>query len=98
MTKQFHSGDERPAELIDSSQPVELPTPDTDVPMVSRSVRLPLETYERVRGRRRRPGHRGDHPDAAVDRGRPDRAGRLGDGLTGRRPACLAALARPTAA
>ena len=24
-------------------------TPDTDVPMVSRSIRLPVETYERVR-------------------------------------------------
>ncbi|WP_433348496.1 hypothetical protein [Micromonospora sp. CA-111912] len=48
-TKQFHGGDDRLAELIDSSQPVELPAPDTDVPMVSRSVRLPLETYERVR-------------------------------------------------
>ncbi|MFD0786119.1 hypothetical protein ACFQZ8_19650, partial [Micromonospora azadirachtae] len=48
-TKQFHSGDDRLAELIDESQPAELPTPDTDVPMVSRSVRLPLETYERVR-------------------------------------------------
>ncbi|MEU5561689.1 MULTISPECIES: hypothetical protein [Micromonospora] len=48
-TKQFHSGDDRLAELIDESQPAELPVPDTDVPMVSRSVRLPLETYERVR-------------------------------------------------
>ncbi|MGW0433174.1 hypothetical protein ACWDV4_11625 [Micromonospora sp. NPDC003197] len=48
-TKQFHDGGERLAELIDDSQPAELPTPDTDVPMVSRSVRLPLETYERVR-------------------------------------------------
>ena len=48
-TKQFHSGGDRLAELIDGSQPVELPTPDTDTPMVSRSVRLPLETYERVR-------------------------------------------------
>ncbi|TDC33962.1 hypothetical protein E1211_18165 [Micromonospora sp. 15K316] len=48
-TKQFHSGDDRLAELIDESQPAELPIPDTDVPMVSRSVRLPLETYERVR-------------------------------------------------
>ncbi|MEH1014937.1 hypothetical protein V6U90_17720 [Micromonospora sp. CPCC 206060] len=45
----FHAGDERFAELIDTSQPAELPTPDTDVPMVSRSVRLPVETYERVR-------------------------------------------------
>ncbi|MEV6690808.1 hypothetical protein AB0M35_04950 [Micromonospora sp. NPDC051196] len=48
-TKQFHSGGERLAELIDDSQAVELPVPDTDTPMVSRSVRLPLETYERVR-------------------------------------------------
>lgn len=48
-TKQFHSGGDQLAELISGSQPVELPTPDTDVPMVSRSVRLPLETYERVR-------------------------------------------------
>ncbi|GAB4101847.1 hypothetical protein AB0C50_07185 [Micromonospora taraxaci] len=48
-TKQFHSGDDRIAELIDESPAVDLPTPDTDVPMVSRSVRLPLETYERVR-------------------------------------------------
>lgn len=48
-TKRFHGGDDALAELIDESQPVELPTPDTDVPMVSRSVRLPLETYERVR-------------------------------------------------
>ncbi|GAA2708427.1 hypothetical protein ACFY2R_06595 [Micromonospora olivasterospora] len=48
-TKQFHSGGDRIAELIDETQPVELPTPDTDVPMVSRSVRLSLDTYERVR-------------------------------------------------
>ncbi|MER5703027.1 hypothetical protein ABT023_13940 [Micromonospora sp. NPDC002296] len=48
-TEQFHSGDDRLAELIDTSQPAQLPAPDTDVPMVSRSVRLPLETYERVR-------------------------------------------------
>ena len=48
-TKRFHGGGGALAELIDESQPVELPTPDTDVPMVSRSVRLPLETYERVR-------------------------------------------------
>ncbi|AEB43619.1 hypothetical protein VAB18032_12525 [Micromonospora maris AB-18-032] len=48
-TKQFHSGGERLAELIDESRAVELPVPDTDTPMVSRSVRLPLETYERVR-------------------------------------------------
>ncbi|MEH1101085.1 hypothetical protein [Micromonospora sp. CPCC 205561] len=47
--KQFHSGGDRLTELIDASGPVELPAPDTDTPMVSRSVRLPLETYERVR-------------------------------------------------
>jgi predicted DNA-binding protein len=47
--KQFHEGGDQLAELIDDSQPVELPTPDTDQPMVSRSVRLPLDTYERVR-------------------------------------------------
>jgi predicted DNA-binding protein len=47
--KQFHSGGDQLAELIDEAQPVGLPTPDTDMPMVSRSVRLPLETYERVR-------------------------------------------------
>ncbi|SCE77764.1 hypothetical protein GA0070558_10675 [Micromonospora haikouensis] len=48
-TKQFHGGGDPLAELIDTGAPVELPTPDTDVPMVSRSVRLPLETYERMR-------------------------------------------------
>ncbi|GIG86783.1 BrnA antitoxin family protein [Plantactinospora endophytica] len=47
--KRFHAGDDQLADLIDDAQPVELPTPDTDVPMVSRSVRLPLDTYERVR-------------------------------------------------
>ncbi|MGN9809757.1 hypothetical protein ACTMSW_10390 [Micromonospora sp. BQ11] len=47
-TKQFHGGDGF-AELIEESAAAELPTPDTDTPMVSRSVRLPLETYERVR-------------------------------------------------
>jgi predicted DNA-binding protein len=47
--KQFHSGGDGLADLIDGAQPAELPTPDTDVPMVSRSVRLPLDTYERVR-------------------------------------------------
>lgn len=45
----FHTGDEPFTELIEASQQAELPTPDTDVPMVSRSVRLPVETYERVR-------------------------------------------------
>lgn len=47
--KQFHEGGDRVADRIADSQPVELPTPDTDVPMVSRSVRLPVDTYERVR-------------------------------------------------
>ncbi|MEV4710163.1 hypothetical protein [Micromonospora sp. NPDC049374] len=47
--KQFHGGGDRIADLIDESQAVGLPTPDTETPMVSRSVRLPLETYERVR-------------------------------------------------
>ncbi|MFC7545516.1 hypothetical protein [Plantactinospora sp. GCM10030261] len=47
--KRFHSDDERLAELIDGSQPADLPRPDSDVPMVSRSVRLPLDTYERIR-------------------------------------------------
>lgn len=48
-TKHFHEGGDRLADLIDDSQPVDLPTPDTEVPMVSRSVRLPVDTYERVR-------------------------------------------------
>ncbi|MFI6819559.1 hypothetical protein ACIBJE_01225 [Micromonospora sp. NPDC050187] len=48
-TRQFHEGGDRLAELVDEGQPARLPTPDSDVPMVSRSVRLPLETYERVR-------------------------------------------------
>jgi predicted DNA-binding protein len=47
--KQFHDGGDAGAELIDERAPAELPTPDTDVPMVSRSVRLPVDTYERVR-------------------------------------------------
>jgi predicted DNA-binding protein len=47
--KEFHSGGDRLAELIGAGRPVELPTPDTDEPMVSRSVRLPVRTYERVR-------------------------------------------------
>jgi predicted DNA-binding protein len=47
--KQFHEGGDRLADLIDEGQPAELPAPDSDVPMVSRSVRLPVETYERVR-------------------------------------------------
>ena len=47
--KQFHDGGDSIADLIGERSPAELPTPDTDVPMVSRSVRLPLDTYERVR-------------------------------------------------
>jgi predicted DNA-binding protein len=47
--KQFHDGGDTLAELIDGRPSAELPTPDTDVPMMSRSVRLPLDTYERVR-------------------------------------------------
>lgn len=47
--KQFHDGGDALADLIGERQPADLPVPDTDVPMVSRSVRLPLETYERVR-------------------------------------------------
>ncbi len=47
--KQFHDGGDTLAELIGDQPPAELPTPDTDLPMVSRSVRLPLDTYERVR-------------------------------------------------
>jgi predicted DNA-binding protein len=47
--KQFHDGGDALAELIGDRPPAELPTPDTELPMVSRSVRLPLDTYERVR-------------------------------------------------
>jgi predicted DNA-binding protein len=47
--KQFHDGGDAVAELIDERPSADLPTPDTDVPMMSRSVRLPLDTYERVR-------------------------------------------------
>ncbi|GAB3802073.1 hypothetical protein [Micromonospora zhanjiangensis] len=47
--KRFHSGGDDLADLIDNARPAELPTPDTDVPMVSRSVRLPVDTYDRVR-------------------------------------------------
>ncbi|MFY1669344.1 hypothetical protein ACN27G_05215 [Plantactinospora sp. WMMB334] len=47
--KRFDAGDDQIADLINDAQPVELPTPDSDVPMVSRSIRLPLDTYERVR-------------------------------------------------
>jgi predicted DNA-binding protein len=47
--KQFHDGGDAVAELIDERPSADLPIPDTDVPMMSRSVRLPLDTYERVR-------------------------------------------------
>ncbi len=47
--KQFHDGGDALAELVGDRPAAELPTPDTDVPMVSRSVRLPVDTYERVR-------------------------------------------------
>ena len=47
--KQFHDDGDAMADLIGEGPPAELPAPDTDVPMVSRSVRLPLDTYERVR-------------------------------------------------
>lgn len=47
--KQFHDDGDRLAELIDESPPAELAPPDTDEPMVSRSIRLPLATYDRVR-------------------------------------------------
>jgi len=47
--KAFHDGGDAFADLIGDRAPAELPVPDTDVPMVSRSVRLPLETYEKVR-------------------------------------------------
>lgn len=47
--KQFHNGGDAMADLIDDRPAAELPMPNTDVPMVSRSVRLPLDTYNRVR-------------------------------------------------
>ena len=47
--KQFHDGGDSLADLIDDRPGTQLPAPDTDVPMVSRSIRLPLETYELVR-------------------------------------------------
>jgi predicted DNA-binding protein len=47
--KQFHDGGDAIADLIGDRPEAVLPAPDTDVPMVSRSVRLPLDTYERVR-------------------------------------------------
>jgi predicted DNA-binding protein len=47
--KRFHDGGDDIADLIGDRAEVTLPAPDSDVPMVSRSVRLPVETYERVR-------------------------------------------------
>jgi predicted DNA-binding protein len=47
--KRFHDGGDAVADLIGDRADVALPAPDTDIPMVSRSVRLPVETYERVR-------------------------------------------------
>ena len=47
--KQFHDGGDAIADLIGDRSPAELPAPDTEEPMVSRSVRLPVGTYERVR-------------------------------------------------
>ncbi|GLI03845.1 ribbon-helix-helix protein, CopG family [Phytohabitans aurantiacus] len=44
--KRFHEGGD---DLVSDGPAAELPVPDSDVPMVSRSVRLPVETYERVR-------------------------------------------------
>lgn len=46
--KHFHDGGDA-VDLIGEHAPAELPVPDTDTPMVSRSVRLPVDTYERVR-------------------------------------------------
>jgi predicted DNA-binding protein len=47
--KRFHDSGDEIADLLGDKPPVDLPVPDTEVPMVSRSVRLPLDTYERVR-------------------------------------------------
>jgi predicted DNA-binding protein len=47
--RRFHDGGDAIADLIDERPAAELPAPDTDVPMVSRSVRLPAEMYDRVR-------------------------------------------------
>jgi predicted DNA-binding protein len=47
--KQFHNGGDALADLIDDRPGVQLPPPDSDVPMVSRSVRLPQDMYDRVR-------------------------------------------------
>jgi predicted DNA-binding protein len=45
--KRFH--EDEMAELISEGERAELPTPGDEQPMVSRSVRLPVATYERVR-------------------------------------------------
>jgi hypothetical protein len=45
--KRFH--DDELAEPISEGEPAELPTPGEEQPMVSRSVRLPVATYARVR-------------------------------------------------
>ncbi len=47
--KEFQAGGDALADHIGGRAPVELPHPDTDVPMVSRSIRLPVDTYDRVR-------------------------------------------------
>ena len=47
--KHFHDGGDTIADLLGDKPAAELPTPDSSVPMVSRSVRLPLDTYDRVR-------------------------------------------------
>ena len=47
--KTFHDGGDAVADLLGERADATLPAPDSDVPMVSRSVRLPLDTYERVR-------------------------------------------------
>jgi predicted DNA-binding protein len=47
--KKFHDAGDALADLIDDRPGAHVPAPDTDVPMVSRSVRLPLDLYERVR-------------------------------------------------
>jgi predicted DNA-binding protein len=47
--KEFHGGGDTVADLIGDRPSADLPAPDSEVPMVSRSVRLPLDTYERVR-------------------------------------------------
>jgi predicted DNA-binding protein len=47
--KQFHDGGDAIADLLGERADMALPAPDSEVPMVSRSVRMPVETYERVR-------------------------------------------------